>query len=67
MSNSQRGGDPYLESGGSNDIMKLTGSKNHTKLDVNVHDHTALHYSLDQSSKTFDRSHTMMVQNQVVI
>ena len=47
------------------DALHLSGSKNHTRLDVEVHDHTALHYSVElQSEKTWDKTaNTLVVQN----
>ena len=42
-------------------------SKNLTKLDIEEHDRTALQYSIEESSKTVERSETMLVSNNVKI
>jgi hypothetical protein len=57
--------DSNQESG--DEEFPLSGSKNLTRLDIEVHDHTALQYSLDHSSKTLEGSHTLLAANQGVI
>ena len=54
-----------LDSG--DEDFPLSVSKNLTRLDIEVHDRTALQYSLDQSSKTLERSHTLLAANQGII